>query len=689
MLVPSCVPLSTPTERPSLLAEASIGDIEVVAAIGDSVSTGFNARNERPLDMLTSMMHFDNVGAAFSVGADADVLTLPQLLRRHARHDSDVKGVSRGTRAAFSMGATTTDSFNVAMPGATLSALPQQAAALARLLRERLSADELAGAWKHVTLFGGNKNLCLACTHRADDSAAAFRAAVDAALRLLRDSVPRLLVSLVALPDLTQYHRLAVDRPWCRLVAHVTCQCGSQLSSDDDRRAVRDATRAFNAVLRDLEREWRGREARRGPSGTSSFGVVLQPFMEGVSFLGPRGSNDTSFVSPSDCFHPNVRGHELLARGLWNNLLQPRGRKAATITQDVDALCPSALAAPRLRLYTSPPTLHVAAPGVGTVWTRGLSHRVRWRVFGYDGAVRVELLEAAPEQEGGGGSGGSGGGGVGGSGGGGGGLSVVRDVLSNATVAWSLAWRPRRDMPVGRYRIGLRALAPAARGEGEREGEGEGAAPPPLALSEVFELRAPRLWVASPSECTFVALGSALRVEWRTRGLPPRSRVRIALEAVCAAAAAEACPPPLPIATDAPNSGVYEWTTPGHLPAMTALLNSRRALIVRVTSRLDDGASNASSPFVLVETLPSEAHTESSTDGTPHARRCRITIEAPQGSLGSLAMLDPRQLRDVATILAAEVAVFLACCLPAVALCLLRRHSEQRALQAPHSRVPT
>ena len=56
--------------RPTHVADVRLADVEYVGAIGDSISTGFNARNQRPLDMLTSLGNLDDLGVAFSTGAD-------------------------------------------------------------------------------------------------------------------------------------------------------------------------------------------------------------------------------------------------------------------------------------------------------------------------------------------------------------------------------------------------------------------------------------------------------------------------------------------------------------------------------------------------------------------------------------------------------------------------------------------
>uniref|UniRef100_A0A3Q2UU94 Uncharacterized protein n=2 Tax=Haplochromini TaxID=319058 RepID=A0A3Q2UU94_HAPBU len=64
--------------------------------------------------------------------------------------------------------------------------------------------------------------------------------------------------------------------------------------------------------------------------GKEDFAVVLQPFLHN-SFIPKigEGEPDTSFFSV-DCFHISERAHAEMAIGLWNNMLEPIGRKQAS-----------------------------------------------------------------------------------------------------------------------------------------------------------------------------------------------------------------------------------------------------------------------------------------------------------------------------------------------------------------------
>nr|XP_033809241.1 phospholipase B1, membrane-associated-like [Geotrypetes seraphini] len=77
----------------------------------------------------------------------------------------------------------------------------------------------------------------------------------------------------------------------------------------------------------------------------NNFAVVLQPFLKKA--LPPQksdGSIDYSYFSV-DCFHFSIKGHEQLALGLWNNMVQPENEKFKfeIFSNPVKILCPSQL----------------------------------------------------------------------------------------------------------------------------------------------------------------------------------------------------------------------------------------------------------------------------------------------------------------------------------------------------------
>ncbi|XP_012937326.2 phospholipase B1, membrane-associated [Aplysia californica] len=73
---------------------------------------------------------------------------------------------------------------------------------------------------------------------------------------------------------------------------------------------------------------------------SDDFTVVLQPMMRELEVPRlPSGDVDYSLMA-ADCFHFSRKGHALAGIGLWNNLMQPVGKKAAFVDFGTTVHCP-------------------------------------------------------------------------------------------------------------------------------------------------------------------------------------------------------------------------------------------------------------------------------------------------------------------------------------------------------------
>uniref|UniRef100_A0A3Q2DK02 Uncharacterized protein n=1 Tax=Cyprinodon variegatus TaxID=28743 RepID=A0A3Q2DK02_CYPVA len=95
--------------------------------------------------------------------------------------------------------------------------------------------------------------------------------------------------------------------------------------------------------------------------GREDFAAVIQPFFRtSVIPLNADGLPDTSFFS-EDCFHFSERGQADMAAALWNNMLEPVGKKQTynNFTNDRNILkCPTEVRQ-LLRVATVDPLLHM------------------------------------------------------------------------------------------------------------------------------------------------------------------------------------------------------------------------------------------------------------------------------------------------------------------------------------------
>uniref|UniRef100_A0A3Q3JW94 Uncharacterized protein n=1 Tax=Monopterus albus TaxID=43700 RepID=A0A3Q3JW94_MONAL len=60
--------------------------------------------------------------------------------------------------------------------------------------------------------------------------------------------------------------------------------------------------------------------------GREDFAVVVQPFFKNSILPLNEGRPDTTYFT-EDCFHFTERGHADMATALWNNMLEPVGKK--------------------------------------------------------------------------------------------------------------------------------------------------------------------------------------------------------------------------------------------------------------------------------------------------------------------------------------------------------------------------
>ncbi|MEU4790162.1 GDSL-type esterase/lipase family protein [Micromonospora tulbaghiae] len=238
------------------------GEPRVIAALGDSVSTGYGS-------CLVLVSCERN---SWSTG---DGLRVESLYRR-------LRADAPGLRA-----------YNRAAPGARASALTGQARSAVRDKADLVTV-----------LIGAND----ACRGDVDDMTpvATFRDQVDAALGVLREGRPKARVLVVSIPDLYRLWQIGHTEPravraWSRgvcpaLLADATSTAPAALAR---RARVKDRIEAYDGQLRAACRAYGSR--CRWDSGAVH-----------------RHRFDLDQVNALDWFHPNAAGQGRLAEVAWN-----------------------------------------------------------------------------------------------------------------------------------------------------------------------------------------------------------------------------------------------------------------------------------------------------------------------------------------------------------------------------------
>ncbi|XP_050681156.1 phospholipase B1, membrane-associated-like [Leptidea sinapis] len=301
---------------PTSVHQLRPGDIDVVAAIGDSLVAGSGALEEFALGAIVEYR-----GVSWCAGGDSnwrEYLTLPNILKEY---NPEIRGYSTGTGEWLAKNSR----LNVAFPVASDQDAYKQAKIL--VARIRSSPDiSLSRDWKMVTLFMGANDLCSAsCLSPVSWSPAAHARKLARALDYLHEHLPRTIVNLIPVLDVSVSVR--VKRPlMCRLMHPLFCRCFHQ-GGGELLDLVRQARRYQAAEIALVES---GRYDTR-----DDFTVVFQPFMRVFNAPLPLPEPLPLVIHQSyithDCFHFSQKGHALAANLLWNNLLEPVGSKSDNV----------------------------------------------------------------------------------------------------------------------------------------------------------------------------------------------------------------------------------------------------------------------------------------------------------------------------------------------------------------------
>ncbi|XP_041716002.2 phospholipase B1, membrane-associated isoform X2 [Coregonus clupeaformis] len=322
------------------------GDIKVVAAVGDSLTAGNGIGSGSNVNNLLDVMT-QYRGLSWSVGGDENlttVTTLPNILREF---NPSLTGFSVGkgkehTPQAF---------LNQAVAGGKAKDIPEQVRALVARMKND-SRIHFQEDWKVITLFIGGNDMCDYCYNSLFYSTDNYVRHIRESLDYLHKQVPRALVNLVEplyIPVLRQMHTdLNADLKCPTWLVNILCPCVI---------SPKEGSVAFSQ-LDGLNRDYQRGLHELVESGRydthNNFTVVLQPFLRDIVVPQTEdGRPDRTYFSP-DCFHLSQKSHTLMARALWNNMLEPLGKKTVQLYFDdgIPVKCPSKTS-PFVRTYVN------------------------------------------------------------------------------------------------------------------------------------------------------------------------------------------------------------------------------------------------------------------------------------------------------------------------------------------------
>nr|XP_008124121.1 PREDICTED: phospholipase B1, membrane-associated [Anolis carolinensis] len=284
------------------------GDIQVVAALGDSLTSAIGVKATDLNDL-----HITWRGLSWSSGSDGNLemhTTLPNVLKTF---NPKLTGFSTGTKKE-------TAGFNVAEAGAVARNLPAQAHELIKRMKSSLDVNYKED-WKLVTILIGGNDLCQYCLDKETYSVEKYVEHIQDTLDILYKELPRAFVNMVEIMELTGLRQIEREASGCVLSGASLCPCFlNPVENSPELQEMQQTNRDFQDKTAMLI--YSGRYAQR-----EDFAVVLQPFFRNTIVpLNNDGKPDLSFFA-IDCFHFSERGHAEMAIALWNNMLEPVGHK--------------------------------------------------------------------------------------------------------------------------------------------------------------------------------------------------------------------------------------------------------------------------------------------------------------------------------------------------------------------------
>ncbi|XP_053191108.1 phospholipase B1, membrane-associated [Scomber japonicus] len=304
----SCVNTAPSNSVPTSAHRLRPADIKVVAALGDSITTGFGAKAKSLLQLRT-----EYTGVSWCIGGDKTletVTTLPNILRKF---NPTIRGMSLGQGSRRT-------GFNVAVSGAKIAGIPGQVRDLITKMKKD-SAVDFEKDWKLVTLFIGGNDLCQYCNDRASLSPQNYSHHLMTSLDILHKEVPRTIVSVLEIMEIEGLKRIKRDSLGCSVLQQFVCPCF--LLSGENSLELAEVKRINREIQVETEKlVYGGRYDDR-----EDFAVVVQPFFKNTIVpVNADGTPDDTYFS-EDCFHFSERGHADMAVAIWNNMLEPVGKK--------------------------------------------------------------------------------------------------------------------------------------------------------------------------------------------------------------------------------------------------------------------------------------------------------------------------------------------------------------------------
>ncbi|XP_071455799.1 phospholipase B1, membrane-associated-like [Hetaerina americana] len=318
-------PLWRSETRPTSVHKLRPGDIDVIAAFGDSIVSANGARENNALGIF-----IEDRGVSFLGGGQGtwhEFTTLPNIIKVFNPHLTGF-ATGRGLLSLSSSG-----ELNLAGPGTRDGDLIIMAKEFVKKLRTERTYD-FNNDWKMLSILTGHNNICtFECHDKELHSPEAHKKNLQKALDYLYDNVPRLFINIIPIIDPTINPR-TTSGVVCSIIRRLGCRCLFTEST------VEEGVLKLSSIVRQYQEAEKDLVFGGLYDGRDDFTVEWQPFFRALNAPQRIGEPEDprmlellekeASIWTMDCFHFNQRGHMTMAIQMWNNMLEPVGNKTET-----------------------------------------------------------------------------------------------------------------------------------------------------------------------------------------------------------------------------------------------------------------------------------------------------------------------------------------------------------------------
>uniref|UniRef100_A0A1Y9IW83 Phospholipase B1, membrane-associated n=1 Tax=Anopheles minimus TaxID=112268 RepID=A0A1Y9IW83_9DIPT len=311
---------------PTSVHELRPGDIDVIAALGDSLTAGTGVLATGIFELV-----IENRGLSWCIGGQGtwrQYLTLPNILKVFNPN-------LNGYVVADSLSTDRESRFDVAEIGGMSQDLPHQARNLIKRMQTDRTVD-IKNHWKLITILIGHNDFCSRICYLPKPEKALYQHEQNLleTLRLLRKYLPRAMVNIVAAINVSILRTFFPKPPSCVTTHSIECSCvfGAQFESFQPR---------LEHIMKQWNRVQQAVAERDEFDNASDFVVNYQPFPEHLTLPTLQNGDTDAGVASVDCFHFSQRGHAIAANSYWNNLIDIVGNKSRLVQREFERFnCP-------------------------------------------------------------------------------------------------------------------------------------------------------------------------------------------------------------------------------------------------------------------------------------------------------------------------------------------------------------